>query len=265
MFDTKKEYTSTVFGWLLAVWTVSTVSLGGQETPQEARSSVDRWIAVERTLSEEAIAWKEKESLLNDLIDVATADVDRLKMDLQETRSKIGEVEAKRRSLLDQQETTRALRQNIEGALPSLEQRLARFVNSTPKPLREKLQALASRLPLNDQKPMTGIAERMQTVVSMIGEIHQFNSRVTVSEELRDLPNGESELVQTLFFGLGAAYYLASQGRDAGIGYAEEGRWIWQSDVKLTKTIEKAIAIAEGASTLPEITSLPVRMSKAAP
>ena len=52
-------------------------------------------------------------------------------------------------------------------------------------------------------------------------------------------------------------YYLASQGRDAGIGYAEEGRWMWQSDVKLTKTIEKAIAIAEGASTLPEITSLP--------
>ena len=106
MFDIKKEYTSTVFGWLLAVWTVSTVSLGGQETPQEARSSVDRWIAIERTLSEEAIAWKEKESLLNDLIGVATADVDRLKMDLQETRSKIGEVEAKRRSLLDQQETT---------------------------------------------------------------------------------------------------------------------------------------------------------------
>ena len=33
---------------------------------------------------------------------------------------------------------------------------------------------------------MTGIAERMQTVVSMIGEIHQFNNEVTVSEELRD-------------------------------------------------------------------------------
>ena len=128
-------------------WTVSTVSLAGKRHRRKLRH---RWIdglQIERNLSEEAIAWKEKESLLNDLIDVATADVDRLKMDLQETRSKIGEVEEKRRSLLDQRETTRALRQNIERALPSLEQRLARFVNSTPKPLQRKTQGLASASP----------------------------------------------------------------------------------------------------------------------
>ena len=89
----------------------------------------------------------------------------------------------------------------------------------------------------------------------MIAEIHQFNSRVTVSRSLDLLPVKVN--LSDFVLRPRSRRHLASQGRDAGIGYAEEGRWMWQSDVKLTKTIEKAIAIAEGASTF-QITSPPV-------
>lgn len=226
----------------------------------KARSAVSRWVDVERSISREAVAWGEKKELLNDLIKVSKTEIGNLESQIKKADESKGVADARRAELVAVREKTQTNAQRIQEFLKPTEARLRRMKQRLPLPLQETLAGLFRRIPENSADTTLGIAERMQTVVGIISAIQKFDSMVTVSEGLRELKDGSTGEIRTLYIGLGAAYYLSGGDADAGVGVPTPDGWTWSSNPELADAIGEAIAIAENKSQVARFIPLPVKV-----
>jgi hypothetical protein len=238
--------------------TVFGADAGGR--PNQARSAVSRWVDVERSISGEAVAWKEKRELLDDLIQVANTEIANLERQIAKADESTGVADARRAELVATREKTSANAQRIQEFLKPTEVRLLALKRRLPKPLQETLAGLFRRIPTDPTDTTLGIAERMQTVVGILSAIQKFDSLVTVSEGLRELKDGSTGEIRTLYIGLGAAYYLSGGDTDAGVGVPTPDGWTWSSQPELADAIREAIAIAENKSQVARFIPLPVKV-----
>lgn len=246
---------------LLALCLPGANAFGSPGVLEHARSTVGEWVAAEKAISGEELDWEEEKVLLNDLIAVATARIERLEAELAETTKVKSAADEKRAQLLEREgalaekaETIRTFLAGMEVALRDLQTRL-------PDPLLEELARLYQRLPADPDETTLGLGERMQTVTAILGGVQQFDGKITVSETTRELPgeNGKGSF-RTLWLGLGQAYYLAPS--DAGFGTPGVEGWEWYSRPELADRIREAIAIAEKTATEPKLIDLPVKLEE---
>ncbi|MFP4283585.1 MAG: DUF3450 family protein [Opitutales bacterium] len=231
-----------------------TASPGALET---ARSTIQEWATAEKAISREAAEWEAQKTLLRDLIAVEAERIERLEGELATYETGLSASHEERAALLDQQEAlqvhsaaTERFLARIEGDLRDLRPRL-------PEPLQNDLAAIYARLPGAAASTTLSLGERMQTVVTLLGRVRQFDSRLTVTESIRALPGGMGEAsVRTLYLGLAHAYYLAPG--DAGIGRVGPEGWIWESRPEFADAIREALLLAEGEALEPKFVDLPV-------
>lgn len=225
---------------------------------ESVRSVTKEWVAVEQAISSEHVAWIEKQALLKDLIAAAQAENKSLRAALTEIEATRSAADALRAELILQQETLQDNREVILSFLQTMEPQLKMLEKRLPSPLREKLTA--SYLKLSGEPSMTDpdLARRMQTVASIMTEIHEFDRTITVSNEIRKLADGSEGEVQSVYAGLGAAYYRTRSGDDAGIGYLSSEGWVWESRPKLNDEIAAVIAILDQSNREASFIDLPV-------
>ncbi len=233
------------------------------ELLSDAREAVSQWVAVEKTLSREAAAWREKQANLNDLISVARKEIESLQAQIADSKETTTVADARRDGLVERQERLKKTTAAISGFLEPTESRLRELKKRLPAPLQEKLASHYKRLPSNAETTSLGLAERMQTVVGILTEIQKFDTVVTVVENVRKLNDGSSGEVRTIWFGLGAAYYISAGGRDAGVGEPGAEGWTWKSQPELAEAILEVFNAAEGRARETGFTPLPVNVSVA--
>ena len=68
----------------------------------------------------------------------------------------------------------------------------------------------------------------MQNVVAMLNEADRFNSAITLTVELRKDAEGKERQVQTIYLGLGQAYFADEKGTIAGTGVPGANGWAWR-------------------------------------
>lgn len=228
----------------------------------DARAAVSKWVDVERTISREALAWEDKKTLLNDLVEVARTEIRTLQQNIAQADKATGVADARRSELVKKRDNNADLAAKIETFLIGVEARLRGLNSRLPKPLIEKLAPLIQRFPSDSQDTELGIAVRMQTVMGYIAEVQRFDTLVTVDEELLPTANGDSREVRTIHFGLGAAFYVTSDDSDAGVGGTSADGWSWTSQPNLAVAIREAIAMAEGKQREARFLSLPVSLKE---
>lgn len=234
--------------------------LRADERLDNAREAVSQWVAVEQAISLESSAWREKQAHLKDLIGVSKAEIAALEKQIAEANQSTGAADERRAELVHKQTESDAKEKLIRDFLNPAENRLRKLKPRLPLPLQEKLNPFYRRLPARPGDTSLGVAERMQTVVGILSAIQKFDSMVTVIEDIRKLDNGDSGEVRTIYFGLGAAYYLAAGGTDAGIGEPGPTGWTWQSRPELTDAIREVIAAAESQAKEARFVPLPVKL-----
>ena len=225
-----------------------------------AREAVSQWVAVEQTLSLEASAWREKQAHLKDLIGVAKAEIAALEKQIAEARQSAGAADERRAELVRLQAAGDAKEGLLQDFLTPAEKRLREMKARLPEPLQKKLAPFFRRLPARPNDTRLGIAERMQTLVGILAAIQKFDSSVTVVVDIRKLSDGTTGEVRTIYFGLGAAYFLAAGGTDAGVGAPEPQGWTWQSRPELADAIREVIAAAESQAQEARFIPLPVKL-----
>jgi len=233
------------------------------ERLSEAREAVSQWVAAERTLSREAAAWREKRANLNDLISVARKEIESLQVQIADSKETATVADTRRADLVEKQERLSKTTAAIAAFLKPTESRLRELKKRLPAPLQEKLASHYKRLPSNAGTTSLGLAERMQTVVGILTEIQKFDTVVTVVENVRKLNDGTSGEVRTIWFGLGAAYYVSAGGKDAGVGEPNAEGWTWKSQPELAEAILEVFNAAEGRARETGFTPLPVNVSVA--
>lgn len=230
------------------------------EEVEFVRAATKEWVAVEQTLSSEAAAWVEKQALLKDLTAASRVEIAKLQSALAEVAATRSATDSLRKELIAQQESLQDNRETILDFLIEMEPQLLTFKQRLPKPLRKKLESLYQRIPKDSYNATPGIGERMQTVVGILHGIHEFDRTVTVSDEIHTLADGAKSEVQTVYIGLGAAYYRTRSGKDAGKGYPESKGWVWESQPALSDKIAEVIAIVNQSTQEARFIDLPVAL-----
>ncbi len=230
------------------------------EEIESVRAITKEWVAVEQAISSEAVAWLEKQTLLEDLTTTTKVEIDKIQSALAEIEATRSAADILRKELITQQESLRKNQKTILSFLREMEPELKTFEKSLPAPLLEKLASLYQRLPGDPSTTTLGIAERMQTVISILTGIHEFDRTITVSDEIRVLADGTEGEVQSVYLGLGAAYYRTRSGEDAGIGYPNSQGWTWESQPELNEAIAEVIAIVNQSTQEVRFIDLPVAL-----
>ena len=65
-------------------------------------------------------------------------------------------------------------------------------------------------------------------IIGILNELNKFNHEITVTSEVRQLPDGSSVEVTAMYVGLGQAYYVNANGTIAGLGRPSANGWVWE-------------------------------------
>lgn len=234
------------------------VFLHGNQKLEDLRGLTLKWVALEQSISKEALAWEEKQSQLNDFIKIAQVEVEGLQEELVALEKIANASDTRRQELLEKQEHLNQYAGTIRTFLTRIETKLRTLKPRLPQPLQDNLIAAYQKMPQEGQSTSLGIAERMQTVIGILTMIQRFDDVITVTQEIKTLPDQSKGEVTTFYVGLAAGYYVTTAGNDAGYGHPTDNGWTWKSDPSLMESITEAISIADGTSQEATFIELPV-------
>lgn len=237
-----KSLRAVVLLGLLAAVSTGWAAVGGAG---DVRAVVEQWVAIEKTISEESAAWKEKERLLRDMIRSARSERENLNAQIAEAKQTASAADQKRAELVSQRQELEASAEAVLRFLSGMERRLRNLQARLPQPLQDSLAGHFKNIPEDAASSRQGLAARMQGVVSILDAIQKFDGVAQVFEEVRTLADDSVGAVQTLYLGLGAAYFLSESDEDAGFGVPSETGWNWVSRPETAGAVKEAIAMIE--------------------
>ncbi len=228
-------------------------------SPEAVRAVTREWVAAESAISKERVDWERERALLGDLMRVEEARIASLEGEVSEAEAASSASDRARAELLAESDATAARAERVAAFLAETEGELRDLRTRLPDPLREEIAGLYQRIPENPETAKAGLGQRMQTVVSLLTKIRQFDGGITVSERIGVVPGSGAEAsIRTLWLGLGAAYYLAPG--DAGVGFPGPEGWEWESRPEFAEAIRESLALAENAAGAPRWIELPVKL-----
>lgn len=224
----------------------------------QLRMGVSKWVEIEKTISKESIEWDEKKALLENLTEVLNQEIKLKKSELDKTKSATNSTDLKRKELVEKSEQNQEIFELIQISTEQFESQIKKLVTKFPLPLQKKLAPQLNRLPNDFNKPKVSLASRMQNIIGIIAEIQNFDQLITTGEEIMDDSTNAAKEIQTIHIGLGASYYITSDGKEAGVGNPTNEGWKWKSVAGIAPEVKKAIYIININTTEPELLLLPV-------
>ncbi len=215
----------------------------GADTLAAARESVTQWVQTQQLISRTRADWESDREMLQQskaLLERELAVV-RDEMAKQNTNSGAADIE-RRKAEAELKRSNEALEQ-ARTVLGALEGRIKELLPLLPMPVTAGAQQLINKLPADPAQTKSGAAERMQTVVSLLNEVDKFNNAVTVFTEKRKNEKGEEVSVETVYAGLGAAFFVNESGDFAGHGHPGPKGWEWSIDAAMAPDVREVIRI----------------------
>lgn len=231
----------------------------GSADVDSARAALEKWVETRRILSEEERDWALGKELLTERIDLVRNEIEALRERMSAAEGSIADADRKRAERVEENERYKEAAQALAETVARLEGRTRTLLARLPDPIRERVKPLSQRLPVfanqlfaytsdpaSEDKPATelSLSERFQNVVGILNEVDKFNREISLTSEVRKLPDGSSAEVTALYVGLGQGYYVGAGGTLAGIGNATDDAWVW------TPANEQAAAIGQAVSIL---------------
>jgi FtsZ-binding cell division protein ZapB len=232
---------------------------GGQAPAVETvRSTLARWVETQKILSRERSDWQVGKELLEQRIALIQGEIGALEERTRQVREGAGETDRRQSEVVARNASLRDAAAALHEMIGGLEAKTRRLLVALPDVLKERVAPLSQRLPAaQGQASQTSLSERFQNAVGVLNEINKFNRDVTVTSEIRRLPDGTSAEVRALYLGLGQGYYVSPRGDLAGVGLPAPEGWQWSPANELAPEISEAIAILENRA-VPAFVPLPV-------
>lgn len=226
------------------------------------RSLVKEWVAAEKALADEQNAWEAKRQLLEDLLDLKAAEVASLRASIAAITENATQADKARGELVLQRNELEAHRSTVAQFLEGITPTILEFQAWVPEPLQPQLDPLFKKMAARDAAVATSLAETMQAMVAILQALNQFDQSVTVHSSLRSLESGQRVEVETLYVGLGIAYYRSLSGQLAGYGQPTGSGWNWTAQAELAPDIELALAVANQQVQAAEFIQLPIKIAE---
>jgi Protein of unknown function (DUF3450) len=228
------------------------------ETPlAETRSTLGQWVAARQLISKTKADWQADKALLQQTVALYERELKATDEQMSNVSTNNTQVEKER---LEAEALQASSRNALNGArvfAAQFEARIQELVPRLPAPLQDILRKDLARIPSNPADTKMLAAERMQILVGILNEIDKFNNALNVFSERRKNAQGEEVAVETLYVGLGAAYFVNDSGDFAGLGAPGAKGWEWTLQPELAPTVKAAVKMYRNERTAQFVT-LPV-------
>jgi len=230
-----------VVGVLPAALSISTGS-----PLDETVSALEEWVETERQISESEAEWETSKSSMENLISIYTREIETLVDQIAVAEKDTSAAEIRRTQLNEQSEAVKRIENQVIAAMVEAEERIKTLQPLLPLPLQEELGPLFNSLPEDPKESKLAIGQRIQPLVAILTQIQKFNQVVTVVGGFREFEAGRTVQTDTIYFGLGVAYYIDQADEHAGMGYIGSEGWEWRDDKALIPAVRNFLNIYQG-------------------
>ncbi|PXA03752.1 hypothetical protein DDZ13_10690 [Coraliomargarita sinensis] len=239
----------------LTVTVFAATVLTAQAEVETTKETLQEWVETRQIISKEKADWKVEQSILSDTVALLENEHERLKAELEELEASATAADEDRAKLSTEKEALTAASSVVEANIGGLEKQMKTVIKTLPQPLVEKIKPLIRRLPEDPNDTSLSLGERVQNIVGILSQADKFNTTITQTSESREISEGKTVEVRTLYWGLATAYYVDSSGEYAGMGYPTANGWEWPRIDEAGESIKRLIDVYEGSE---EIQFIPV-------
>ena len=223
-------------------------SLGLQASPlDETVNTLDLWVETERLISETQAEWEANRSSMTDLVSIYKQEIETLAEVIATAESDTSAAETRRAELIEQDKAVKAVEAKALAAIIKAEKSIKGLEPVLPPPLREELTPLFNTVPKDPDASKLSIGQRIQPIIAILTQVQKFNQVVTLVEDFREFEAGRTVQTETVFFGLGAAFYVDRANENAGMGVPGVDGWEWTSDASLIPSVRSFVDIYRGS------------------
>ena len=213
------------------------------------------WLQIESQERKLVMDWQEQEPIVRQRIDLLKAEKAQLQKILATSNDSQDDVDARRNELLAEQNALESQQADVTGALNALVGRVNSLYENLPPPLRFNWDKEDAALEGDSSDNPSQI---LQVALAKLSRLEQFDSKLTVNEDVLTTPDGKEVVVKQLYLGSQLAWFANNDGSIAGSGYPENGKWAWHFGGDADgQAIARAVAVFERRQQ-PEFISLPL-------
>lgn len=228
----------------LSVFSLSaSASVAETQGVDGVRAALEKWVESRKVISSEQRDWALGKEMLSERIELVQQEINSLKEKFSDAEESIGQADKKRASLVEDNEKLKEASTALSETVLTMEQDTVRALKLLPDPIRDRVKPLSQRVPEKVEETKLSLAERFQNIVGILNEVNKFNREITMTSEVRTLPDGASAEVTAMYVGIGQGYYVTADGKSAGVGSSTESGWTWKSVDESAAEIAHAIAI----------------------
>ena len=216
---------------------------GAQESSnpiQEIDALTQQWTSLEHQKDELRAEWRAQKPVLEQQIALLEREIMELNTLLEETAAQQDDVEQQRLDLLGEQTALEEEAAAVEASLAQASLALHSLHPGLPPPLTD---AWAEELARFDS-PIETVSERFRKLIELLGELDDFDAKVTLNEAVMPLGDGRDHVVTQVYLGLSHGWYVTADQRFGAAGRAGPDGWVW-TPVTDTAPIAKMVDILE--------------------
>lgn len=208
----------------------------------ETRSTLEKWVETRQLISKARNDWRTDKETIEQTIQLYERELKSIDEQMSKVSTNNTQIDKERSEAEAQKKIANASLDRAREFVAGFEAQVKKLSPQLPAPLQEILTLLLHRMP-SDAATKMSTAERMQVVVGVLNEMDKFNNSVSVFNEKRKNAKGEEVAVETVYVGLGAAYFVNQSNDFAGTGTPGANGWEWTTKPELASAVRDAIKI----------------------
>jgi hypothetical protein len=209
----------------------------------ETRSTLEKWVETKQLISKARSDWQADIETIQQTIQLFERELKSVEDQMSKVSTNSVQVDRERTEAEALQKASKESLEHAREFVSGFEAEIKRVVPRLPLPLQDILKPLLARLPADAAKTRMGVAERVQVVIGILNEFDKFNNGVAIFSEKRKNDKGEELSVETVYVGLGAAYFVSDAGDFAGMGHPGASGWEWSNKSDLADSVREVIRI----------------------
>ena len=225
----------------------TTHTLFPQSPLEDTVSTLQEWVTTEKLISETSAEWEAEKASMENLIAIYNEEVVTLNQLIEDAEKDTSAAEELRNELLEQRDATKKVETKVVQALVAAEIQMKTLEPVLPPPLRQELEQLFKAIPEDPKGSEVAIGQRIQPLVAILTQVQKFNQVVTLVDDFREFEAGRTVQTETVYFGLGGAFYVDQANENGGIGVPGGNGWEWTADNTLIPAIRSFVDIYRGS------------------
>jgi len=209
----------------------------------ETRSVLEKWVETRQLISRTRNDWQADKETLAQTIALYERELTSIAEQMSKVSTNSTQVTEEKQDAEGVLKSSNEALDRARQFATDFEGRVKQLVPQLPTPLQDILKPLLARLPADPANTKMLTAERVQVLVGVLNELDKFNNAVNLFNEKRKNPKGDEVAVQTIYVGLGAAYFVNEAGDFAGTGSPGANGWEWTVKSQIAPAVQEVVKI----------------------